>query len=222
MNNIIKRLQEQNQKKSVFRVPVNVYHNFESIKMPDLVRSLERIVPPKVFQGLKSIEVGNFQDFIDRNISAMSANNKIYVKNDLDLEKTIRAILHELAHFVEGNYWDLLYEDSRLEGEFVGKRKHLYHFLKSNNKPIESIKLFLNPRFSQKLDDYFYKEIGYDYLDSLNTRYGYGPTTYSITSLSEYFADGFEMFILGQGDLIKNTCPILYNKLYSLLTTLGE
>ena len=220
MHGLIKRIKEQNKPKSVFKIPINVYHSFEKTDLQYFIEKLEKILPSKAFKNLRQINVGKFQEFEDRNISAFSTDDQIFISNELSLEHSLRATVHEIAHLVENEYFDLIYGDGSLESEFIGKRKHLYNFLRADNKNPPSVRLFLNPRFSEKLDDFFYKEIGYDYLSTLNAKFGYGPTSYSLTSLSEYFADGFEYFFFEDVNILKNTCPSLYNVLYSTLDTL--
>lgn len=204
----------------VFRIPVDVYHPLEKTSLVDVIKNLERVLPPSSFNGVAKINLGKFQQLVDRNISAFSSKDQIFVSNELSLEQIIRAIVHELAHFVVKNLSHIIFDDAELEKEFISKRIHLYRFLKDGNHQVESFKLFINPRYSEKFDDFLYREIGYDYLDKLNLRYGYGPTVYSLTSLEEYFADGFEYFFLGEGHRFENTCKVLYNKLRLVLNNL--
>ena len=65
------------------------------------------------------------------------------------------------------------------------------------------------PEFNKKIDDFLYKEVGYDLLARFSYRFVSGP--YSTTSLREYFAVGFgRVFYWRSEDILKQICPVLY------------
>ena len=73
---------------------------------------------------------------------------------------------------------------------------------------------YINPDYDKKFDMYLYKNIGYDKLRSITHSLFFSP--YAITALKEYWANGFENYILGDKQLLKDLSPILYNKLVLL------
>ena len=61
-------------------------------------------------------------------------------------------------------------------------------------KPSEDLQTTVE--FNQEIDDYLYNEVGYRKLWNIVTGLFLGP--YSVTSLREYFARGFEEYVLGE------------------------
>jgi len=60
------------------------------------------------------------------------------------------------------------------------------------------------------MDNFLYKQIGYEKLEIFLSGLFIRP--YSITSLNEYFATGFEEYYLGDRRDLKKISPKLYNK----------
>jgi hypothetical protein len=126
-------------------------------------------------------------------------------------------IIHELAHAVEEKYGSYLYSDGDIESEFRGKRQTLYHYLEQEGyQPSEE--QLNNIEYDKKLDYYLFNIVGYPTLTSLTVGLFYSP--YSITSINEYFANGFENFFLRDSDYLRKISPILYNKISNLLDAL--
>ena len=96
----------------------------------------------------------------------------------------------------------------------VGKRERLYYILNEHlptgtNLPRE---VYMDPDHTDKFDWFLYKEIGYPTLRSLTSGLFYSP--YGITSLREYFANGFEAYFLRQNmrNYLRKISPHLYEK----------
>ena len=123
-------------------------------------------------------------------------------------------IVHEFAHAVEETYGNDIYMDGQIEREFLGKRERLYSILNEHlpagtNLPREE---YMDPDHTDKFDWFLYKEIGYPTLRSLTSGLFYSP--YGITSLREYFANGFEAYFLRQDmNYIRKISPHLYEKI---------
>ena len=142
----------------------------------------------------------------------MYENGAIYISPDQDNEKDLLDdIVHETAHSLENKHQKIIYGGSDLEREFLAKRQTLYHLLE--DKRIDK-KMWINPRYSAKFDEYLYNTVGYDKLRIVSSGLFYSP--YAITSLREYWANGFENYILGDKQLLKDLSPVLYNKLVLL------
>ena len=74
--------------------------------------------------------------------------------------------------------------------------------------------MFLNIEFNRDFDDFLYKKVGYDLLDSLLIGVFIRP--YAATSINEYFATGFTEYYLGDRLYLRDTCPKLYKILDEL------
>jgi Mlc titration factor MtfA (ptsG expression regulator) len=160
------------------------------------------------------IYIGQFEKIIDREANAMYQDGAIYLTNVQDDDKDmIDDIIHEIAHSVEDVYGHMIYDDPLLNNEFLGKRKRLYADLKSHNyNPPEELQV--QSEYSQKIDDYLYKDVTYDAMWHFVG--GLFPSPYAATSLREYFARGFEEYAFGNTKELKQTCPTLYRKLRML------
>ena len=65
-----------------------------------------------------------------------------------------------------------------------------------------------------------YSDIGYDKLRLITPELFYSP--YAITSLREYWANGFENYLLGDRAALKDISPVLYRKIYNLFEKIEE
>ena len=70
--------------------------------------------------------------------------------------------------------------------------------------------------FVQKIDDYLYKDVTYDAMWHFVG--GLFPSPYAATSVREYFARGFEEYAMNNKKELKQTCPVLFNKIEALHT----
>ena len=96
----------------------------ENVSIDEVLSIITSKIPRHLHQGVDVIYVGQFKDFIAREINAMFEDGAIYVTNDQDnAEDMIDDIVHEIAHSVESEYPDMIYEDGRLFKEFIGKKK---------------------------------------------------------------------------------------------------
>ena len=122
-------------------------------------------------------------------------------------------IIHEIAHSVEDLYGHGIYDDGSVVREFLGKRKRLYADLLANDyEPPEEMQF--KTEYVQKIDDYLYKDVTYDAMWHFVG--GLFPSPYAATSVREYFARGFEEYAMDNKKELKQTCPVLYNKLEAL------
>ena len=97
--------------------------------------------------------------------------------------------------------------------EFLGKRQKLFYLLKAegiNVRPED----FMQTEYSKDFDMYLFEKIGYPLLTQLTV--GLFLTPYGITSLSEYFAEGFEYYFLRDRDYVKKISPMCYQKIVEL------
>lgn len=176
---------------------------------------IETLAPEHFFDNIDGFFVGYVKEFFKdgREYNAMFKDGAIYLSPDQDNERDLLDdILHEVAHAVEKKYKDQIYGDGRLEREFLAKRKHLYYLLGDKEYSIED---YDNPEYDYKFDQHLYKNIGYDKLRGISAELFYSP--YAITALREYWANGFENYLLGSSGKLKEISPVLYQKIDSLL-----
>ena len=192
----------------VFAQPFKKDINLEYIK-----RKIETLVPYYFFDNVDGFFVGYVDEFFKdgREYNAMFKDGAIYLSPDQDNERDLLDdILHELAHAVEKKHEDEIYGDGRIEREFLAKRSTLYHLLDDEDYDLED---YENPEYDYKFDQHLYKGIGYDKLRTISSGLFYSP--YAITALREYWANGFENYLLGDKNKLKELSPVLYDKIDS-------
>jgi hypothetical protein len=190
----------------------------ENISLSKCIEKIEKKIPEHLLHDLDSIYIGQFEEFVERDINAFYRDGAIFVTNDqADASDLTDDIIHEIAHSVEGYHKSQIYGDALLEREFLGKRRRLYDTMRQQDLDIDitrAQKLFFNLKYSSKFDNLLYKKVGYPLLASIST--GLFNNPYAITSLREYFASGFEQYYMGDRMYLRKTCPQLYNKITEL------
>ena len=184
--------------------------------LKDVIQIVENSLPSFLVSNVDVIYVGDFSLFQERDTNAAYENGAIYIINVQDNAMDMADdIVHEIAHAVEERFYNEIYNDGRVENEFLGKREKLYQILKAYEEPMMSLAHFQNPDYNDDFDEYLYTQIGYPSLSAYGNGLFYSP--YAATSVREYFARGFEAFFLHK-DLktLANISPILYNKLETL------
>jgi len=182
-----------------------------------VLNTIETLIPNNLVQNVDVVYVGKFKalDNGDTPFNAKYKDGAIYVTNDQDSENDmLDDVIHEIAHAVEERYGDQIYSDMELENEFKGKRTRLYHILEQEGYE-PSIKHLNDVEYDKNFDYYLYNIIGYPMLTSLTSGLFYSP--YEITSLGEYFSNGFENYFLRDREYLKKISPILYNKITDIL-----
>ena len=203
---------------SLFNIPIYFREKFTSpIDLSEVITTIEDSVPKRFFYGIDAIIVGHLEEFEQRNLNALLEDGAIYVSEQQDDEKDIvDDIIHETAHNVENLYGDELYSDDKIEVEFLGKRKRLFHLLKSEygEKINRWANMFLDVEYSAQFDEFLYKIIGYPKLTNITMGLFHDP--YGATSLREYFASGFEEYFLKGPDYLRTISPHLHTKIQRL------
>ena len=142
-------------------------------------------IPFHLTTGIDVIYVGQFPEMKERDINAFYEDGAIYVTNDQEEEMDmVDDIIHELAHAVEVNNQEILYGSGKLQREFKAKRRNLYYLIQD----------------MYEIPDSFLSDIVANIFVS-----GYGAT-----SVSEYFARGFEEYFIGDKDSLREMSPVLY------------
>ena len=196
---------------------VNIYIKDQlpdHIDVDFVIRYVAKHLPNHVLSNIDIIYIGHFQDLIDRDINALWQNGAIYITNDQDSEMDmIDDLIHEIAHSNEKQYEQIIYEDGKLEKEFLYRRKKLAEILVDKNYGVPPGFIY-NIDYDKNIDDFLYEKVTYDILWQLVP--GIFPSPYAATSLREYWAKGFEQFYMGKRQDLKETSPILFSKLMQL------
>lgn len=187
------------------------------VDLTTVLQRIEEVVPYHCSEGLDSIYIGQFPELNKREVTAVYMDGSIYVTNEQDNnDDMVDDIIHEIAHCLESYYGMHIYSDGFLEREFIEKRKKMLDILGLHGYNVDVVQ-FLDVEYSNELDYFLYKGVGYDKLNLLSINIF--PTAYSITSLREYFAVGFEEFLYGDDESLKQVSPVLYDKVKSLVTS---
>jgi len=200
----------------IYNKPVQALKPFENkINFVSVIKQVERLVPEHLMNNIDAFYVGNFKEFAKKNreFNAMYKDGAIYISPDQDNEEDLLDdIIHEIAHSLENEYRDLIYGDNTLESEFLGKRKTLHYLV---DKPMLDMVYYNNPDYNATFDKHLYKDIGYDKLRLISAELFYSP--YAITSLREYWANGFENYLLGDKLALRDLSPALFSKITEIL-----
>ena len=182
---------------------------------PDFVFNyISSRIPFHLVRNVDIIYVGTFPKMKERDLNAYYEDGAIYVTNqqeeDMDM---IDDIIHELAHSVERNNEEFIYGSGNLQREFKAKRRNLYTLM---NEMFDVPKDFLSDiEYNKGIDMFLYKTVGYEILNQLVTNIF--VSGYAATSVSEYFARGFEEYFIGDKDSLKQISPVLYRIINELV-----
>ena len=69
--------------------------------------------------------------------------------------------------------------------------------------------------YDREIDDFLFKTVGYDVLNQLCVNIFISG--YAATSISEYFARGFEEYFIGDKDSLRKMSPVLYKIIDNLV-----
>jgi hypothetical protein len=190
----------------------------EGVNLYASLKKLEALLPMHLFEGLRGIIIGNFEEiFSARKINAFYNNGTLFITNKQSNESDLLDdIVHEIAHLTEENYEDIIYKDEKIKKEYMSKKKRIY--LTTKNDGIDLQSDFLTPNFDQNMDLFLYKTVGYKKLNPYCKGLFLSP--YSLTSLREYYAEGFEEYFLGDKRYLKNIAPAVYEKI-TIIAGLG-
>ena len=204
----------------IHHVPVFIINPFpDSLDANYIMKSVEEAIPPLFMAALEGIYVGDFPELKDREIQAFNKDDAIYLSSfsdqpDISPELIIRDIIHEISHAVEKEFYFDIYDDDSIRKEYEGKKQRLADLLRAEGFEFPQ-KLFFSDDYVDELDNFLYKKIGYDKLSILSAGLFLSP--YSITSIREYFGNGFEEYIKGDTNYLKQISPALYTKVEELV-----
>jgi len=221
MNERLKDLNEQNRSRHfMWNERINIYNSKElpkNINIDNVLSSINDRLPSFFLSNIESIYIGNLDILADRDMDALYENGTIYIKpNDVVSEEDlVDDIVHEVSHSLEELHSLDIYGDGKVQGEFINKRIKLYDLIKLDDVWVPPIEAFMETEYSKDLDAYFYKIVGYPLLTSLTMNLFSSP--YGVTSLREYFANGFEKYFMGEQEEVKKISPKVYEKIIHLV-----
>ena len=174
-------------------------------------------VPFYLLKNIDVIYVGQFPRMVEQEINAYFEDDAIYVTNEQDDEMDmIEDIIHEISHAVEHYNWEFIYGDGAVQREFIAKRERLANLLSQKYKVPSDFTV--NFEYDRAIDDFLFRDVGYDVLNQITVNIF--PSGYAATSVSEYWAKGFEELFIGDRDTLKQMCPVLYKTLTAIIKEL--
>jgi len=225
-NSAVTYIKEKQESLSTGVIPAGEYYLYKSIPfrinepfvrpidIGAVLSALENSFPFSYFKGLKSIEIGYHPVFSLKNVNAAFLDDRFYVTNNQNDESDLLDdIVHELAHLLEKKFQDLIYSDKAIAEEFLMKRNALRRMLKTFGCDVER-QNFMSLKYSKEFDDFLEAEVGDEKLKTIIDGLYLSP--YSIRSVNEYFAIGFEFYYLVKPALVRQVCPRLFEKIVSL------
>ena len=183
----------------------------QHISVVEILETIEKRIPSHLLHDIESIFIGQFDDFVERQTNAFYKDGAIYVTNDQDDNRDmLDDIVHEIAHAAEKTFSAYIYSNGASEEEFLGKRRRLYSLLTAEEVGgIPSSVEFEKVDYSREFDEFLFMGVGYPLLANLTM--GLFTSPYSVTSLREYFATGFEEYFIGDSNHLRNISPVLFN-----------
>jgi len=189
----------------------------ETVNIREVISTLEDRIPQYLMADIDSIFIGQFSFLNDRALSAVYEDGAIYVTNEQEnVFDIVSDIVHEVAHSVESVYSLNIYGDGLIETEFLAKRRSMADILHAHGHNEIDKSVFLKPEYSEEFDSYLYQTVGYATIDALVQELFVSP--YGSTSLSEYYANVFEEFFIGDTQLAKRISPAVYLKMIDFVT----
>ena len=198
-------------------IPVSLLKKLpDNVDFTKVAFLVEEKIPLHLTNNIEAIYITHLKEFDTRNINAMFKDGVIYVSNQQDdVDDMVDDIIHEISHAVEEFYAMVLYSDGKIQNEFLGKRQRMkdildsYGYIEDQDLPFDELE------YSKNLDDFLYRDLGYDKLETLCL--GLFVTPYAATSVREYFATAFEEYLLHNAGYVKRISPAVYAKLETIV-----
>lgn len=181
----------------------------QNINPEELKKNIFSKLPGGLFKDINNIFIGDFEYLKNRGATAISYQNSIFLTDAQDnIEDLVNDIAHELGHSLEKKFFHNIHKNNDLKREFLSKKKLAISILKSMGFGF-SPEHTCSPEYDKEIDDLLTNKIG---LHNIEKEFANLVTTpYSLVSLSEYFSEGLECFLLYDRFSLAKMCPVLYN-----------
>lgn len=187
----------------------------EEINLNRVLSFISQNLPAVFYTNVDMVYIGQFPFLKARQVDALYENGAIYISSKIESEKDLMSdLVHEIAHSFEESRPEQIYQDGRIESEFLAKRTKLFQILKARGYNVK-LSDFQNTDYDKEFDEYLYSELGYETLATMTNGLFISP--YAATSLREYFANAFEEFFVNDMKPVKDLTPTVYNKLIEYL-----
>ena len=191
----------------------------ENVDVEFVFNYINARIPFHLTRNVEMIYIGQFPEMKERDINAYYENDAIYITNEQDDEMDmIEDIVHEISHAVEHYNQEFIYGSGALQREFIAKRKRLSNLLSQKYKVPDTFNIDFE--YDRTIDDFLFRDVGYDALNQICVNIF--PSGYAATSVSEYWAKGFEELFIGETNNLKQMCPVLYRTLALLIKELKD
>lgn len=206
----------------ILGAPVHVLLPFTAdIDMSEISRGLKSIFPNlNISSVVDGVYIGDFSFLRDREVEALYADGAVYVDCNTEAQDVLPHLVHEISHIVEQALAsELLYDDGALELEFLKKKRELKNRLSENPQHERRLRelgqSWWELDFQPEVDNFLLNEVGYHDLHVIG--YDIFVDPYASSSISEYYATGFERYFLKKDiEYLESVSPVLYFKLTQL------
>jgi len=186
----------------------------------NIIAKLESLAKPSHFQDIERIRIGDYDFLNSKDINAAFHDGTIYLSNNQDDdEDIIDDILHETAHNLERLYHSEIYDDGKLKHEFQSKRLKLRRILRDLDFNVDKHNFF-DVKYNKEFDFFLYKHVTYRTLKQLTVNLF--CSVYGATSLREYYATGFQQYLMGDQKCLLDMSPVLFGKIENLNAILNK
>jgi len=224
LNNSFEKSMKERKEYYLYDIPVHLLNKLpEHINIDNILEEVKELIPYDFLSDLEGIYIGEFPELKNRKIQAMVKDSAIYLSSyeefpEVTEDTIVNDIVHEVAHLLEDKAYFEIYNNNLIEKEYIGKKKRLIELLRANNISFPGMgTLFFSEDYVDELDDFLFNNLGYDNLSILIAGLFLSP--YSVVSVREYFATGFEEYIKGDSHHVEEICPALYAKIKILMET---
>ena len=189
----------------------------EDIDVEFVFKYINARIPFHLTKNIEVVYIGKFPEMVERDINAYFENDAIYVTNEQEDEMDmIEDIVHEISHAVEHYNQEFIYGEGAIQREFMAKRKRLSSLLSQKFDVPDTFNHDFE--YDRSVDDFLYRDVGYDALNQICVNIF--PSGYAATSISEYWAKGFEELFIGDRDALRQICPALHKTMIMLIREL--
>ena len=189
----------------------------EDIDVEFVFKYINARIPFHLTKNIEVVYIGKFPEMVERDINAYFENDAIYVTNEQEDEMDmIEDIVHEISHAVEHYNQEFIYGKGAIQREFMAKRKRLSSLLSQKFDVPDTFNHDFE--YDRTIDDFLYRDVGYDALNQICVNIF--PSGYAATSVSEYWAKGFEELFIGDRDALRQICPALHKTMIMLIREL--